>query len=200
MFHIYWPVTTLLAAVALIAVFLTLKLSKMCGANFAPPPERPLKSYLPDQVSCMRTLSVRMVSHVGPWVGGMMHSICTAKHYTNPLRINLEHWNTGLCNTLYVLKICHSLESFNGHKIAMSRVTYIHVVKACSNQALWNSSTHASWNWVSVWFAISEEWPRCPCLFRGHAVTEIRRSAPKPGPVTNKLPPIPTKLTTNLIV
>ena len=38
---------------------------------------------------------------------------------------------------MYVLKICHSLESFNGHKIAMSRVTYIHVVhvQACSNQA-----------------------------------------------------------------
>ena len=93
--------------------------------------------------------------------------------------------NTGLCNTLCteilpltpLTRIVQWTQNCNVSG-------YIHV-KACSNQALWNISTHASWNWVSVWFAISEEWPRCPCLF--HAVTQIRRSAPKPPKLKGKL-------------
>jgi len=48
MFHIYWPVIALVGAVVLVAILVTLRLTKACGVRFTAPPERPLRTYLPE--------------------------------------------------------------------------------------------------------------------------------------------------------
>ena len=60
MFHLYWPVIALVAAVAIVLVVLVLMLGgRLCGNTLVRTealPDRPLKTYLPDTVTFMRLL------------------------------------------------------------------------------------------------------------------------------------------------
>lgn len=52
MFHVYWPVTALVAAViVIIALLVVMKFAGLCRARTTTLPMRPLDTYLPDNVS-----------------------------------------------------------------------------------------------------------------------------------------------------
>jgi hypothetical protein len=57
MFHLYWPVIALVAAVTIVAIVLVLMLGgRLCGDRWVRTnalPDRPLKTYLPETVMPM---------------------------------------------------------------------------------------------------------------------------------------------------
>ena len=52
MFLVYWPILALVVSLVLLSIFLVLVLSgRVCRARLTTLPDRPLGTYLPDQVS-----------------------------------------------------------------------------------------------------------------------------------------------------